>query len=185
MALTFHGAGDPTTAEALLRAAEHADTPVTVLAVGSWLSQNPGMASRIRHGGHELGNHTLNHLPMRQLDESRAYDEIAGCATVLRHLTGSAGRWFRASGTQYTTPLIRTAAARAGYRICLSYDVDTRDYLDPGAAAVVRNGVDFAKPGSILSLHLGHTGTVQALPALVAGLRARGLQPVTVTDLLR
>ncbi|SDS76534.1 Peptidoglycan/xylan/chitin deacetylase, PgdA/CDA1 family [Actinopolymorpha singaporensis] len=185
VALTFHGAGDPTTAEALLRAAEHAGTPVTVLAVGTWLAQNPGMAGRIRRGGHELGNHTLNHLPMRQLDESRAYDEIAGCAAVLHRLTGSTGRWFRASGTQYTTPLIRAAAARAGYRSCLSYDVDTRDYLDPGAATVIRNGVELARPGSILSLHLGHPGTVRALPALVGGLRARGLRPVTVTELLR
>ncbi len=156
-----------------------------MLAVGTWLTQNPAMAGRIRRGGHELGNHTLNHLPMRGLDPSQAYDEISGCASVLRHLTGSTGRWFRASGTQYTTPLIRAAAARAGYRSCLSYDVDTRDYLDPGASAVVRNGVEPARPGSILSLHMGHPGTVRALPALVAGLRARGLQPVTVTDLLR
>ncbi|MET9023248.1 polysaccharide deacetylase family protein [Actinopolymorpha sp. NPDC004070] len=185
VALTFHGAGDPSTAEALLRAAEHVNVPLTVLAVGTWLSQNPTMADRIRHGGHELGNHTLHHLPMRTLDRSQAYDEISGCATVLRRLTGSAGMWFRASGTQHTTPLIRTAATRAGYRFCLSYDVDTLDYLDPGPAAVVRNGVDSAKPGSILSLHMGHPGTVRALPGLVAGLRARGLQPVTVTDLLR
>nr|WP_238345201.1 polysaccharide deacetylase family protein [Actinopolymorpha cephalotaxi] len=185
VALTFHGAGDPSTAEALLRVAEHVKAPLTVLAVGTWLSQNPTMADRIRRGGHELGNHTLHHLPMRTLDQSQAYDEISGCAAVLRRLTGSAGTWFRASGTQHTTPLIRTAAARAGYRVCLSYDVDTLDYLDPGPAAVVRNGVDSAKPGSILSLHMGHPGTVQALPALVAGLRAQGLQPVTVTELLR
>ena len=184
VALTFHGAGDPATAEALLRAAELAKVPVTVLAVGTWLAKNPTMAGRIAHAGHEIGNHTLHHLPMRQLDQSRTYDEIAGCATVLRQLTGSVGRWFRASGTQHTTQLIRTAAGRAGYRICLSYDVDTLDYLDPGAAAVIRNGVSRAQPGSILSLHMGHPGTVRALPGLVDGLRGRGLQPVTVTELL-
>lgn len=184
VALTFHGAGDPATAEALLRAAEQAGVHLTVLAVGTWLTQNPTMADRIRHGGHELGNHTLHHLSMRELDRTQAYDEIDGCATVLQRLTGNVGTWFRASGTQHTTPLIRAAAARVGYHACLSYDVDTLDYLDPGQAAVVRNGVRNAKPGSILSLHMGYPGTVQALPGLLAGLHAKGLEPVTVSALL-
>jgi hypothetical protein len=35
-----------------------------------------------------------------------------------------------------------------------------------------------------VSLHLGHPGTVVALPGLIADLRARGLSAVTVTDLL-
>ncbi|HZC26719.1 MAG TPA: hypothetical protein VE287_06830 [Actinopolymorphaceae bacterium] len=69
----------------------------------------------------------------------------------------------------------RAAAARAGYHTCLSYDVDTRDYLDPGQAAVVRNGVRNAQPGSILSLQMAHAGTVQALPRLLDGLRGKGL----------
>ena len=40
------------------------------------------------------------------------------------------------------------------------------------------------KAGSIVSLHLGHAGTVAALPGILAGLRARGLAAVTVTELL-
>jgi hypothetical protein len=41
-----------------------------------------------------------------------------------------------------------------------------------------------ARPGSIISLHLGHPGTVTALPAIVRGLATRGLRPVTLTELL-
>ena len=40
------------------------------------------------------------------------------------------------------------------------------------------------RPGSIVSLHLGHTGTVTALPAILRGLSRRGLRPVTLTGLL-
>ena len=40
------------------------------------------------------------------------------------------------------------------------------------------------RPGSIVSLHLGHPGTVTALPAIVHGLARRGLRPVTLTGLL-
>jgi hypothetical protein len=40
------------------------------------------------------------------------------------------------------------------------------------------------RPGSIVSLHLGHSGTVTALPAILRGLARRRLRPVTLTGLL-
>lgn len=184
VALTFHGSGSTALAAGLLREAERLHVNVTVLAVGTWLEQRPAMAARILRGGHELGNHTLHHYPMRRLSRAETFREIRGCADVLHRLTGTKGRWFRASGTQQTTAFIRWAAGRAGYRTCLSYDVDTLDYQDPGAAAVVRNGLRGVRAGSILSLHLGHRGTIDALPDLVRGLRAKGLAPVTVGELL-
>ena len=184
VALTFHGSGSTALAVELLRAVERARVKITVLAVGTWLRHHPGMAPRILGGGHELGNHTLHHYPMRGLSRTVALDEINGCANILRKEVGDRGRWFRASGTQHTTPSIRWAAGRAGYRTCLSYDVDTLDFEDPGPAAIVHNGVAGARRGSILSLHLGHAGTVAALPHLVHGLQAKGLTPVTVSELL-
>jgi hypothetical protein len=39
--------------------------------------------------------------------------------------------------------------------------------------------------GSIVSLHFGHQGTLTALPAILDGLKAKGLEPVTLSRLLR
>ncbi|MDT3444612.1 MULTISPECIES: hypothetical protein [unclassified Pseudofrankia] len=41
-----------------------------------------------------------------------------------------------------------------------------------------------ARPGSIVNMHFGHPGTVRAFPRIVANLRAAGLAPVLVHDLL-
>ena len=171
-------------AEALLAEAERAGARVSVLAVGTWLGQYPQIARRILGGGHDLGNHTLHHLDIAAMDAAEAYAEIAGCARRLRALTGSAGRWFRPSQTQYSTPLIEREARRAGYRTCVSYDVDSLDYTDPGPDAIVSTVLGQTRPGSIVSLHLGHPGTVTALPAILRGLARRGLRPVTLTGLL-
>jgi peptidoglycan/xylan/chitin deacetylase (PgdA/CDA1 family) len=171
-------------ADALLAEAERAGAHVTVLAVGTWLTQYPLMAQRILRGGHELGNHTMHHLDIRSMDASGAYAEIAGCARELHALTGSAGRWFRPSQTQYSTPLIEREARKAGYPACVSYDVDSLDYTDPGPDAIVSTVMSLTRPGSIISLHLGHSGTVTALPAIVRGLASRGLRPVTLSELL-
>ena len=68
VALTFHGQGPVSMADALLTEAERAGAPVTVLAVGTWLEQYPQMARRVLRGGHDLGNHTLHHLDIAAMD---------------------------------------------------------------------------------------------------------------------
>ena len=183
VALTFHGAGDPRLATAIVGVATSARAAVTVMAVGTWLAANPAIAKQIKDSGHELGNHTWSHPVLRDLDRSRARPEIERCRDELQRLTGSPGRWFRQSGSQHSTPLIRALAGAAGYPVCLSYDIDSLDWTDPGPAAIVTN-VRAATAGSIVSMHLGHPGTLSALPAVLRSLRERGLRAVTVTELL-
>jgi peptidoglycan/xylan/chitin deacetylase (PgdA/CDA1 family) len=184
VALTFHGQGDPKLVEQLLAEIESGGARVTVLAVGTWLTAEPTMARRILDGGHELGNHTQNHLAIASMRASQAFTEINTCAQTLKRLTGSIGTWFRPSQTQHATATIEAQAAKVGYPTCLSYDVDSLDYTDPGPDAVVRNTLDAVGNGSIVSLHFGHTGTVTAMPALLEGLRQKGLSAVTMTELM-
>jgi peptidoglycan/xylan/chitin deacetylase (PgdA/CDA1 family) len=184
VALTFHGQGTPALVEALLGALERAGAHGTILAVGSWLSAQPAMAHRILDAGHDLGNHTQHHLALAAMDPAGVYREIDECARLLRRLTGGIGSWFRPSQTAHANAVIRAQADRAGYPTCLSYDVDSLDYTDPGPAAIVATTLRQVRPGSIVSLHCGHPGTVTALPALLDGLSARGLRPVTTTALL-
>jgi peptidoglycan/xylan/chitin deacetylase (PgdA/CDA1 family) len=185
VALTFHGAGDPGLARRALDLAATAEAGLTVLAVGTWLEQTPALAGEILQAGHDLGNHTWSHQPMRRLGPSAAKLEVSRAAVLIERLTGSPGSWFRPSGTPRSTATIRGAALAAGYPRCLAYDVDPLDYTDPGAAVVTRRLLSQVQPGSIVSLHLGHPGTVEALPGIFHALRQRGLRPVTMTVLLR
>ena len=168
----------------ILTELEAANARVTVLAVGTWLDAEPTIARRILDGGHELGNHTQTHSAIAQMSADKAFAEIDACAQRLKKLTGSVGVWFRPSQTQHATATIEAQAAKVGYRTCLSYDVDSLDYTDPGSAAVVRNTLRSIQNGSIVSLHFGHTGTVAAIAGIVDGLRQRSLRPVTMTGLM-
>ncbi|MFD5698049.1 polysaccharide deacetylase family protein [Streptomyces lasiicapitis] len=184
VALTFHGQGDPRTARALLAEAEREGARVTVLAVGTWLDAHPRMARRILDGGHDLGNHTLNHRDINALPEQAAYAEITGCADRLRRLTGGIGNWFRPSRAQRASPLVARLARRAGYPHVLSYDVDSLDFTSRGGPAVARTVAAEARAGSVVSLHFGYADTVAALPAVLEDLHRRGLRAVTTTELL-
>lgn len=184
VALTFHGAGDVGLLRRMLSDLAAGGARVTVLAIGQWLAGEPGIARQILDGGHELGNHTWSHPTMTRLPDAAIRTEVDRAAGELRRLTGSPGRWFRPSGTPQSTPAIRAAARAAGYGACLGYDVDPLDYADPGAAAVVARLAAGVRPGSIVSLHLGHPGTIDAMPQILDVLRTRSLTAVTASDLL-
>jgi peptidoglycan/xylan/chitin deacetylase (PgdA/CDA1 family) len=184
LALTFHGGGDPGLADELLAIFALHRSPVTVMAVGTWLESNPTIAPRIVAAGHELGNHTYHHRDLTSLSGAALLAEITGCRDLLRAQTGSGGNYFRPSQAQHATTTVLAAAGAAGYPVCLSYDVDSLDYTDPGPAAI-RRAVARAGPGSVISMHFGHRDTVTAMPSILADLAARGLAPVTVSHLLR
>ncbi len=184
LALTFHGAGEVGIARELLAIFAAHRARVTVLAVGTWLAGSPHIAREIIDAGHELGNHTYTHPDLDSLSPSDANAEIVQCRDLLSSLVGSPGVHFRQSQNQHSTPLVRQLAGAAGYRSVLSYDVDSLDYTDPGPDAI-RRAVASAQPGSIVSMHFGHPGTVTAMPSILADLTSRGLAAVTATQLLR
>jgi peptidoglycan/xylan/chitin deacetylase (PgdA/CDA1 family) len=183
VALTFHGGGDPATAQSILDIAAGRGAHLTVLAIGTWLEANPALAAAIVGGGHDLGNHTWSHPVLSDLGADDVREEITRCRDLLIQLTGSPGPFFRTSSGQHASAVILAEAGAAGYPLTLSYDIDPQDWTDPGAAAV-RDGAAQAAGGSIVSLHFGHPGTVDALPGILDDLQARGLQAVSASTLL-
>jgi peptidoglycan/xylan/chitin deacetylase (PgdA/CDA1 family) len=188
VALTFHTSGDVALAHQLLDLLDARSTRITAFIVGAWLQKNPDWAKRLVDAGHELANHTQNHLVFEDLSPARMESEIVMCRDLLRSLAGTPGAYFRPSGTTdgVTRPsdATLTAAAEAGYATVLGYDVDPTDYRDPGAAAVVARTLGGVHPGAIVSLHFGHAGTIAAMPHILDGLEQRGLKPVTSSELL-
>jgi peptidoglycan/xylan/chitin deacetylase (PgdA/CDA1 family) len=79
--------------------------------------------------------------------------------------------------------MVREQARLVGYQHCLSYDVDPLDYSDPGADVLQRRLLKAVVGGSVVALHMGHRGTVDALPAILDGLAQRGLRAVTASQL--
>jgi peptidoglycan/xylan/chitin deacetylase (PgdA/CDA1 family) len=188
VALTFHTDGSEDLARKMTGHLELFSVQATCFIVGRWLDAHPDWAARLRVAGHELANHTYTHPDSESMAPAALQADIARCRDVLVRLTGEPGRFFRPSGTDdgTVTPSDRLlgASAAAGYPDVAGFDVDPFDYRDPGAAAVEKRTLDAARAGSIISLHFGHPGTVEALPRILTGLRAKGLQAVTLSRLL-
>jgi peptidoglycan/xylan/chitin deacetylase (PgdA/CDA1 family) len=184
VALTFHTAGDPAIARALISQAGDLNAKLTFFVVGQWLVANPDMVSLIQSGGHEFGNHTWSHINLPQLPPQAMYAEIEKCASALQQATGSISKWFRPSQTDVPSAAILQQAGLAGYATSVGYDVDPLDYTNPGAAAVLSRTRASVQGGSIVSLHTLYQGTADAFGGIVAAIRAKGLEPATVSTVL-
>lgn len=161
---------------------------ITAFVVGTWLDTNADLATRFIEDGHELANHTMTHPTFSSLDRTEMLREVTGCRDALLRLAGTGGTYFRPSGTANGTDdpgeVVLDVARAAGYSTVVGYDVDPADYQDPGASEIVRRAGAAIQPGSIVSLHFGHPGTIEALPDILATLDARSLRAVAVNTLL-
>jgi peptidoglycan/xylan/chitin deacetylase (PgdA/CDA1 family) len=188
VALTFHVSGDRALATRMLDLLAAHGVAITAFMVGTWLEDNPDLAARFAHDGHEFANHTYTHPTFPSLDRAAMTAEVTRCRDVLARVTGSGGRFFRPSGTSNGTDdpgaAARDVAGASGYPTIVGFDVDPADYADPGSASVVARTVQALQPGSIVSLHFGHQNTIDALPAILAALDARRLQSVVLSTLL-
>ncbi|MEY2452447.1 MAG: hypothetical protein QOD92_2021 [Acidimicrobiaceae bacterium] len=186
--MTFHVSGDRDQAIRILDLVKAHGVPITAFIVGTWLEANPDLVSRFVDDGHELANHTYTHPAFASLARVEMAKEVTGCRDLLMRLAGTGGDYFRPSGTSNGIDNpgagVIDVARAAGYAQVVGYDVDPADYQDPGASTIVQRTVDALRPGSIVSLHFGHAGTIDALPDVFTALDSRGLRPVVVRELL-
>jgi peptidoglycan-N-acetylglucosamine deacetylase len=83
------------------------------------------------------------------------------------------------------TPAVARVAAGLGERVAL-WSVDPRDFSTTDPALIARRVLRDVRPGSIITLHDGGSdrwATVQAIPAILAGLAQRHIAVTTVTAL--
>jgi len=186
--LTFHVNGDRAPTVALLDLLRSRRVVMTAFMVGSFVDANPDLLPRFLHDGHELANHTYTHLTFASLPHGQMTTEVVRCRDALVRTAGTTGRFFRPSGTSNGTappsPVELDVIAAAGYTAVAGFDVDPSDYADPGAHLVASRTLDGIKAGSIVSLHAGHQGTLDALPTILDGLDQRALRTTTLSALL-
>lgn len=132
--------------------------------------------------GHELANHTTHH---KMLTKSYGFDirEIMGIERMLIAQTGKPTTWVRAMGGGVNKTGLR--AVRDTGHLYAQWSIDSYDshrrYTKP--SKLVHNVVAHARPGDVILLHVTHRETLTALPAICAGLRARGFTMVTLSQL--
>ena len=184
VSLSFDAAwGNEDTNDLLSILAKH-NVKTTFFMTGGWVESYPEDVKAISDAGHDLGNHSENHKQMAQLSAEECKDEIQKVHDKVKELTGKDMFLFRPPYGDYNDTLIE-AANGLGYHV-IQWDVDSLDWKDYGADAIVSKVVDHPHlgNGSIILMHNGPTYTKDALEQVITGLTDKGYEIVPISELI-
>lgn len=181
VALTFDDGPDIYT-EQLLRTLRDAHVRATFFMLGIQVQKFPTVARHVAAATEEIGDHTWDHKDLTLITPHDARIEIARARTEIADVIGMWPALFRPPYGS-TNPTVAGLAGGLGMPVIL-WNVDTLDWKDRVAKIVAQRAVSEARPGSIILMHDIYSSTVDAVPAIIKGLRQRGFTVVTVSQLL-
>lgn len=187
VALTFDDGPTPYSTPAILTVLEQTHTPATFFVEGQYVSSWPNLLEREWGDGFAIGLHTWNHPPMTTLSVSQQQWQLSSTLTAIHNILGGGTcLWFwRPPYGDYNAQVLQSAASFG--LTTVTWDDDPQDWARPGVSTIVSRVLAQVHPGSIILMHDGpalRQETADALPAILAGLQARGLHPVTLPKLL-
>ena len=191
VALSFDdGPNEPCTSRVLdILKREHVHA--TFFLVGENVRRYPAAAARIVRDGHAVGNHSEHHnIPFALESASELETDVSAAEESIRSATGQLPRLFRPPQGLRSPWLMRVLARDS--LITVTWDDAPGDWDPLPVQTIVDRAVADARPGSIILLHDGmntlhgadQSATVQALPAIIQALHARGFRFVTLPELL-
>ncbi|MFC9917017.1 polysaccharide deacetylase family protein [Agromyces binzhouensis] len=174
VSLTFDD-GPTSLTPSLLDVLDRERAAATFYVQGSSVARNPGTAARIVAAGHEIANHTWAHPNLTKLTDEQVRDEVRRTQDAIASATGVRPTSLR--------PPYGASNAEVRELVPLPFvvwDLDTRDWQDPGVDVVVERAAGGAAPGSIVLMHDTHEETIEAVPSIIDRLRARGFALASV-----
>ncbi len=187
------GAGPELIGKTLDHLKEH-NVRATFFPIGSWVAYSPDIWKRAVEEGHELGNHTYSHAFLTTISEDRTRDELNRWQEAVDEALGYPYKtlFFRPPGMDGYASGQRSGARRyheiiadAGmfavlWDVELIYALRNEAYTSARVAEYV---IANARGGSIVLLHFTPYD-IAALPEILSGLRRRGLEPCSLSELL-
>jgi peptidoglycan/xylan/chitin deacetylase (PgdA/CDA1 family) len=193
VALTFDAGADAGNTLAILATLRGEGIRATFGVTGLWVEQHRDLALSIAADGHQLINHTYHHASFTGRStntapltaEQRAL-ELSRTETTVYHLTQRSTRpYFRPPYGDLDDSVLRDAAT-AGFGTVVMWSVDTLGWQGASADDILARCIAGAAPGAIYEMHVGaESHDAEALPRVIAALRAQGYAFETVDEILR
>jgi len=187
VALTFDDGPDPRWTPRVLELLHEHRAHATFFLIGRNAQAHPELVHDELAEGHEVGNHTYDHPDLETLTPAQVSGEIDKGAQALEQAGAQKLKYFRPP-KGLTDEVVGVIADVHRYRT-IFWDLTLEHFVDH---AEIFQGVQVllsrVRPGSIILAHDGgipnRTRTMQALPILLDGLKARGYRMVDVSQLL-
>lgn len=184
VALTFERAWGNGNLDKILETLRMYDVRAAFFITGDWAEMYPQAVQKIVQGGHDIGNHSMTHRNLKQLEEAEVEEEMMETHQILKELTGREPKFFRPP-YGVSDDLILLTAKKVGYLTVMG-NIDSMDWKDYGEEAILEAVLENKElqPGSIIRLNSEAKYTEKVLPKLIENLQAEDYQLVSLSQLL-
>lgn len=183
VAMTFDDGPHPTLTPLLLDILKARDIRATFYVIGRNAARYPDILKRMVDEGHEIGNHTWSHPFLSRLGSDGVYRELDRTSDAVYKAVQRIPVTLRPPYGALTGA--QSAMVHKNRDMpTIMWSVDTEDWRRPGSDVVANRMIDMSAPGSIILSHDIHSPTIQAMPAGLDGLKARGFDFATVSMIL-
>lgn len=183
IAIAFDDGPSPKLTPRLLDLLKEKGIKVTFFVIGENAAHAPEILAREAAEGHEIGNHTWDHPQLTKLSDARVQEEVNKTSDLILKITGKKPTLLRPPYGAMNARLGRMIEEQDGLKIVF-WSVDPLDWKRPGASVVSQRLIAGAKPGAIMLAHDIQPGTIEAMPATIDALLAKGYKFVTVSELI-
>jgi len=180
-ALTFDDAPHPLFAPLLLDTLRRGGVKATFFCIGRNAEAYPYFVRDMARAGHEIGNHTYDHVRLPLLTPDEARDELLKANAVLEPLSKQKIRYFRPPGGEYSLDTLKTT--REAGMVTAFWTDDPGDFANPGTAVLRERLLAKLRPGGIVLLHDNALETNLILPAFLNEARRSGIELVPMKEL--
>ncbi len=179
--LTFDDGPNPEATPRVLDALAAARVQATFFILGRHAERWPELVRRLSDAGHQLGNHGWSHRKLHLRSPRFVREDLERGTRAIEDACGTRPRLFRAPHG-FRAPWVTAIACSLDQRT-VGWSLGVWDSDRPGADVIARRAVAGVRPRGIVLLHDGdgydaagdRTQTAAALPSIVEGIRAKGL----------
>lgn len=191
VAITFDDGPHPVFTPQILDLLAKYNAKATFFVAGNKVKRFPDVLKRELAEGHEIANHTYNHIYSKRITAEKLTSELEETDALIEQLTGQKPNLYRPVGGLFNDLIINTAVKNGKLVVLWSWHQDPKDWRSPAANQISRIITKGVQPGNIILLHDWNgtedsrvSQTVLALDSILAHLYKNGYKCVTVSELL-
>lgn len=181
IALTFDDGPDPTNTPLICDILAQRKIKATFFVEGAKLSKYPELGRLLLDGGHELGNHTFDHLDLNRSSFKKYTESIWKTEQLISKL--QTGPRFKTLRTPFGRTSLRLLQFVVRHNFLLvGWTKDSEDSFIRDSAELTKH-ISRQKfhNGDILLFHEDYQHTVEALPAILDNFSQRGIIPLALS----
>lgn len=184
IALTFNISWGEERVHDILDKLEQNDIQATFFVSGEWAERHPTILEDISEGKHEIGMLGYRYKSYLDQELEQVRRDLFKAEEVFKKLGYKDIQYLRPPSGKFDEDILNLAE-EMNYNV-IHWNVNPNDWKNPGTQSIVDTVMKETDNGDIILLHASDSvkQTPEALKTILPGLKNKGFQLVTVTELL-